>query len=612
MNSTIIQARDLTKVYRLYAKPYYRFLDMFGLLPNKPGLFSEHVAVDHINLEIKRGEKVAFIGRNGAGKSTLLKLITGVIEPTTGSVDVASRIHALLQIGTGFHPEFTGRENVYSYLAQLGVDGGEAHRKVEEIIEFAELEEYIDQPIKTYSTGMGVRLMFAASTAISPDILVLDEVLGVGDAYFSQKSFQQIKSLCENGGTTLLLVTHDLYSAMEVCNRFIWIERGAVLMDATAKEVVHRYEASIRDQQEARLRRNHLKSLEKNKESSSSSNTDQYIFGQIRCEGNVPIDHKFPIAALRFIHSTGELCSISPGIGAEGISMSLYLGADEHNWEDPDSNYGKPARAFTPCGSIYHRAPFVIASELIAKTLKDNSIQAEIEYKDTAAIPCILELFHNDGLTRSWASIKNSGSGQWKKELLHLKQGTELETAPLRKVRYGTQKFAISDVDFIKNGENSSHVFNVGDQVTIRLTYEIHDRTFRQHPVIQLNFLKDGTTRSHRFTLENQLFAYQDNSKGILEVIASPLLLGPGDYLVNIVVMSEGGYLSTAQKKFFTANDLLLDHHSRAYEIKVLPTDNILVNDIVFLHKATWKKDGHIIYDGIYPLPAQQNPPEDN
>src|SRR5438067_7076355 len=143
-----VQAKELSKVYRLYAKPAYRFLDMFGMLGAKPGAYTEHAALDRVSLEIRRGEKVAIIGRNGAGKSTFLKLITNVIQPTSGSLQVSGDVHALLQIGTGFHPEFTGRENVRAYLAQLGISGAEAVRRCDDAIAFAELEEYIDQPVK--------------------------------------------------------------------------------------------------------------------------------------------------------------------------------------------------------------------------------------------------------------------------------------------------------------------------------------------------------------------------------------------------------------------------------------------------------------------------------
>ena len=145
MKDVVIRAKDLTKSYRLYGSPRHRFLDMFSPWGARPGAYTEHAALAGVTLDIRRGEKVAFIGRNGAGKSTLLKLFTGVIEPTSGTLDVRGKAHALLQIGTGFHPDFTGRENVYAYLAQLGVTGRDADRRYAEIVEFAELEEYIER-----------------------------------------------------------------------------------------------------------------------------------------------------------------------------------------------------------------------------------------------------------------------------------------------------------------------------------------------------------------------------------------------------------------------------------------------------------------------------------
>ena len=275
MSEIVIQARNLRKVYRLYAKPHYRLQDMVGLLPPGGGRYSEHAAVDGVDIDIRRGEKVAIIGRNGAGKSTFLKLVTKVIYPTEGTIEVKANTQALLQIGTGFHPEFTGRENVRSYLSYLGVDGKEMDAKIEEIIEFAELEEYIDQPVKTYSTGMGMRLMFAASTAIKPEVLVIDEVLGVGDAYFMQKSFERISELTEGSGTTVLLVTHDVYSAANLCTRMIWIEKGRVLMDGDTTDVISRYEGSIRDQEERRLRLRRLASLQDRRDAAGGDGRDR-------------------------------------------------------------------------------------------------------------------------------------------------------------------------------------------------------------------------------------------------------------------------------------------------------------------------------------------------
>ncbi|MGA7454026.1 MAG: ABC transporter ATP-binding protein, partial [Rhodoplanes sp.] len=255
MSEIVVRAENLTKAYTLYPSSWDRMREILGFRRRLGVDFPQHMAIDDITLTIRAGEKVAFIGRNGAGKSTLLKLVTGLIEPTSGRLDIRGETHALLQIGGGFHPELTGRQNAYAYLANLGLSRAAADRAVDDIIGFSELEEYIDQPLKTYSTGMQMRLIFAASTTIAPKLFVVDEVLGVGDGYFQHKSFGRIQELCERNGTTLLLVSHDIYSAAKLCERMIWIDRGRIKFDGDPKTALNLYESSIKEQEEQRLRK---------------------------------------------------------------------------------------------------------------------------------------------------------------------------------------------------------------------------------------------------------------------------------------------------------------------------------------------------------------------
>ena len=262
MSEIAVRAERLTKSYRLYDAPKHRLMDMLGLSGRAQKGVREHRALSEISFTIGRGEKVAIIGRNGAGKSTLLKLVTKVITPTSGELDISGETRALLSLGTGFHPEFTGRQNASAYLASLGFAGAERDRMVEDAIAFAELDDFADQPLKTYSTGMGMRLMFASATMFSPDLLVIDEVLGVGDAYFQQKSYQHIGEICRAKQTTLLLVTHDIYSAAQICDRMMWIDKGRLLIDAAPETVLRAYQDSIREQEERRLRAKALAELE--------------------------------------------------------------------------------------------------------------------------------------------------------------------------------------------------------------------------------------------------------------------------------------------------------------------------------------------------------------
>src|SRR4051794_20049223 len=252
---------NVVKRYRLHQKPMYRFLDLFGLCPEGPAYYSEHTALRDVTLTIGRGEKLAIIGRNGAGKSTLLKTVTGLVRPTSGSVRVNGTVSNLLQIGSGFHPDFTGRQNVFASLAHQGITGAEASRIFADVVDFAEIGEYIDQPMKTYSTGMCSRLMFSSSIVTRPEILIVDEILGVGDAYFAHKSFERMRQLCADEGTTLLLVTHNIYAALNLCDRFIWLDRGRVMFDGDSKAAISLYESSVKDQEEHALRQHNVATL---------------------------------------------------------------------------------------------------------------------------------------------------------------------------------------------------------------------------------------------------------------------------------------------------------------------------------------------------------------
>ena len=238
-----LELHDVSKRYRLYRGRGEQLLDVIGmtaLMPWRPK-FAEHPALDGVSLSIDAGERVALIGRNGAGKTTLLKLITGNFEPTSGTVTVHGRVQALMNLGIGFHPEFSGRDNVEASLAYTGLHGAALQGAIDDVVSFAELGQYLDQPFKTYSAGMQARLMFAASTAIKPDVLIVDEILGAGDAYFSAKSSHRMEKLASSG-CTLLLVSHSMPQVLQFCSRAIWLEAGRVVMDGDALAVVKAYE----------------------------------------------------------------------------------------------------------------------------------------------------------------------------------------------------------------------------------------------------------------------------------------------------------------------------------------------------------------------------------
>lgn len=233
-----IEIKSLSKVYRLYDRPIDRLKE--ALLPFHKRYSRDFYALRDINLTIRKGETVGFIGRNGAGKSTLLKLITGVLTPTGGTLAVHGRIASLLELGAGFNPEMTGIENIYMNGVVMGLSREEMEGKLEDIVAFADIGDFIRQPVKTYSSGMFARLAFSVNAFVEPDILIVDEALSVGDSFFQAKCIHKMKSLLD-GGVTVLFVSHDWGAVKSLCKRGVLLDKGQIVMDGTADEAVERF-----------------------------------------------------------------------------------------------------------------------------------------------------------------------------------------------------------------------------------------------------------------------------------------------------------------------------------------------------------------------------------
>jgi lipopolysaccharide transport system ATP-binding protein len=246
-NAPVIALENVGKTYKRFAKPSDRFWQAVwpSALRGSDAKANEFVALAPLSLTVKRGEALGLIGRNGAGKSTLLQMVCGTLNPSSGSVKVNGKIGALLELGAGFNPEFTGRENVYLAAAVMGLSGAETDALYESIVKFSGIREFIDQPVKTYSSGMYVRLAFSIATSANPDILVIDEALSVGDGAFAKKSFERIMQL-KAQGTTVLFCSHSMYQVESFCDRAVWLDHGQVQMEGPASEVVAAYTDSLR------------------------------------------------------------------------------------------------------------------------------------------------------------------------------------------------------------------------------------------------------------------------------------------------------------------------------------------------------------------------------
>lgn len=244
MTDQVIRCENISKVYKLYDNPGNRVREALGL--SKKKLYKEHFALSDICMDIHKGECVGIIGTNGAGKSTLLKIITGVLNPSSGTVEVNGKISALLELGAGFNMEYTGIENIFINGRMTGFSKNEVEKKLQSILDFADIGDFVYQPVKTYSSGMFVRLAFAVAINIEPDILIVDEALAVGDVFFQAKCFKKFEEF-KNQGKTILFVSHALGTIQKYCDRVVLLNKGQKMAEGTPKKIIDLYNKQLAD-----------------------------------------------------------------------------------------------------------------------------------------------------------------------------------------------------------------------------------------------------------------------------------------------------------------------------------------------------------------------------
>jgi lipopolysaccharide transport system ATP-binding protein len=445
-----VRLSQVSKIYRLYQKPLYRFLDLFGACPQGAAYFTEHEALANVDIEVQRGEKVAIIGRNGAGKSTMLKVITGLVQPSSGEVAVAGRISNLLQIGSGFHPDFTGRQNVFASLAHQGIVGRAASRLFEDILKFAEIEEYIDQPMKTYSTGMCSRLMFASSVIMTPDILVVDEILGVGDAYFAHKSFNRMRDLCENAGTTLLLVTHDIYSALNLCERFIWIDRGRVCFDGDGNGAIAMYESSVKAQEEKSLRQRNAATLREERKA-------EVVHVVVRSQNGFALRSPLALGRIEVLAANDQSLAIEVADGAERWHLVA-----ESNLSEPEIVAGRRCRSLRTFGAIYHKAEWTVQ---LPDGFDVRGLRTQ--WHCAGDDPIEASVVRTDGTVLVRGEL-SSGSGWRDASLARAAEGQHGDG--VRQVDYGTGVVRITGIEFLDGERRPVSQIRHGAPLIVRVS----------------------------------------------------------------------------------------------------------------------------------------------
>lgn len=580
---TLIRAESLSKVYRLYKKPHYRFLDMFGFL-NKPDAYSEHQALANINLEIKRGEKVAFIGRNGAGKSTLLKLVTGVIRPSSGELQVTQGAHALLQIGSGFHQDFTGRQNVLAYLSHLGVSGKAASERLREIIAFAELEEYIDQPIKTYSTGMIARLMFSTSTAVAPDLLVLDEILGVGDAYFAHKSFERIREMCEGLGTTVLLVSHDIYSAAKLCERMIWIDSGQILFDGSAQEAIKAYETSIREQEEKRLRAKKFMSMTEGRleaEAFEHFEVGEPLIVEVQASGPMKGPAFFKSLALTL---PGEWEVEVPITAADAFEegSDAYLLRDSSNWADAlTTRHGHVCREMKVFGTPFNKVAALVRIPRLTKE-SENNLEFRCSYESGAGVPLKVSCFSSQGNLIFNGRLPET-EGEWKNDYAIEKDASGLT---VRSSNIGTNRVGVLDARFVDQAGKEIFLIPHGEPAKLLIEYKINDPELKEKSQVVVAFHRDGSVDVCRYISRDLFFDGEHLPTGIIEFSLTKFPLSAGRYTLTIMV-AEQDYYDRQQTLYFTINPGVYSVRSKFMEFEVVGNTTLSAGT-VFVGDGEW------------------------
>ena len=242
MEDIAIKVNHISKMYKLYNKPSDRFKEALGITKEKR--YKEHYALNDVSFDVKRGETVGIIGTNGSGKSTILKIITGVLNPTAGNVMVNGRISALLELGAGFNQEFTGIENVYLNGTMNGFTTEEIDARLDSILQFADIGDFVKQPVKTYSSGMFVRLAFAVAINIDPEILIVDEALSVGDVFFQSKCYHKFEEF-KKMGKTILIVSHDLSSIAKYCDKVVFLNQGVKMDEGDPKYIIDQYKKAL-------------------------------------------------------------------------------------------------------------------------------------------------------------------------------------------------------------------------------------------------------------------------------------------------------------------------------------------------------------------------------
>jgi hypothetical protein len=441
-------------------------------------------------------------------------------------------------------------------LGHVGLTGLEARARVADVVEFAELEEYIDQPVKTYSSGMAMRLMFSASTVIAPSLLVIDEVLGVGDAYFAKKSFDRIREICSRDGTTLLLVTHDIYNAARLCDRMLWMDHGRIVIDDRPDVVIVAYEDSVRRQEERRLR---LKAMSAG---GAANAAPARLLVEIRSADGRPLPAPLYLGRLALCLD-GTPIDLAPLVaGADSVGTRGQLVFEGGAWGEEEVHEGRRVRPFRNFGSVFHKV-----AVLFDVTGVTNTGALSIVFEGWSAAECAIDVVAFNGDDEKTFGRFAIPANRWtvidtRRDALTIGSLATMSHAKA----IGSGAVVLTGIRACDSHDRTSFIFEHGSAFTLRIRYQVHDPSVMTPQMIVV-FHRNGVEDICRlFCGRLELPPAAD---GEVVVGLSRLPLGTGQYTISVAV-TESGYYDTQQAVFFSINPGMYDCWTPAIEIQVL------------------------------------------
>ncbi|WP_180189202.1 ABC transporter ATP-binding protein [Achromobacter insuavis] len=598
MSELAIQIRDLGRMYKLYNNRRVQLLDTlgFGALTRKA--YKEFWALRHFNLDVKHGERIGLIGRNGAGKSTLLKILCGRSRETEGSVHINGQVQALLGIGTGFNNEFTGRENIHSALSLHGLSAAQIRRHEEEIIDFTELEDFIQQPVKFYSAGMYTRLAFAVATALEPEILIIDEVLGAGDAAFVTKCAARMKRITEESGATVLFVSHSTASVIEICNRAILVERGRIAADGDPLAITKLYHQRIRADEEVslkareyRMRRRDLKNL------MAEGDRRKFLFRLVVDQSHPKVAHKIYEARLHNMQGDviAQLPFGAPHDNSEYLDNHVLDAYGLNDWGRASKDKRGTYRHYENAGGKFCHAPFQLSAglhedpqtlTLALDTVPGANEAVRVEWFDgqeyrplghlssqfSAPLPAPQP---SDEAAAPVVAVPESGL-------------IELEAQPAQAVDegsiYGSGELRLTNVTLVGGGGQDKRVFETGESMRFGMTLE-SSVAIPSFTLVLCIYLRDGRPGMQVHVSSADLGL--NNFSGIkqVSVVLDPLRLGAGEYMVSLAAFKSYDLTTPREDPAYVVLD-------RAFFFNVVQPHHMQKSFGGFAQPVTWSSAG--------------------